>query len=644
VAGVQDWIARTAAEAARRADAAREGSWERENLRALAEINGKLVAAPPATFREACQWIAWFNMASRTYNIDGAGGQLDELLRPSYERDKAAGALDDDEAVWILACLLLNDTHYYQVGGPDADGRDQASRVSHLILDAADAMAVSCNVTVRVVEGFDESLFRRGVDLLFKHQLGFPRFSGDESLVAGLMRSGFDAATARQRIAVGCHWMSLPGREYTLNDVVKVNLAKVFEVAWQEFAAGGPTRMGTDPVSVGGRGAGGAAAGGTAPAASAQTEPDPLSIGERGAGGAAPGGTAPAASAQTGPGPLSVGERGADGAGAAGTASGISADTAAGALLAGGTEALFGLFAAHLRRAVACVVSGIEFHLDHQWRNEPELMLNLLSHGPIERGRDASHGGAEFYNMCVDGAGLATVADSFAALEQRVEADGVLTWSDVAAALDANFHGPVGERARGLLAASPRFGGGLTAGDRWARRITDLWVDLVAGAPARDGVVFIPGWFSWANTLHFGSTVGATPNGRRAGEPISHGANPHPGFRRDGALTALVKAVADVQPGRGNTAPLQLEVDPCAARSPNAKQVVGDLLKAHFALGGTLANVNIVDAAKILDAHAHPDKYPDLVVRVTGFTAYFANLSPEFRQLVVDRIIQEPVG
>lgn len=549
IVGVQDWISRTADAAEGLADAARDG-WQRDNLRAVAATNRRLVTEPPATLREACQWIGWFNMASRIYNRDGAGGQLDELLRPYYERDLAAGRIDDEDAVFYIACLLLNDPHYYQVGGPDRNGHDQTSRVSFLVLDAADLLRVSCNITIRVHSGMDERLFRRGMEILFAHQLGFPRFSGDQALVSGFVANGYSSELARERIAVGCNWMSLPGREYTMNDMAKVNLAKVFEVAFFELAVE-PKRS---------------------------------------------------------------------------------------------TEQLFDRFADHLRRAVSCVVAGIQFHLDHQWENEPELLLNLLSHGPIEKGRDASHGGADFYNIAIDGAGLATVADSLAALEHRVEQLGQLDWDQVAAAMRDDFGGSEGERIRLLLSRSPRFGAGRSLGDRWAKRITALWTDIVTTAPAREGLTIIPGWFSWANTLQFGRHVGATANGRHAGAPISHGANPHPGFRRDGALTSIVKAVADVQPGRGNTAPLQLEVDPCASRAPNAAAVVGDLVKAHFELGGTLVNINIVDAEKILDAHQHPDRYPDLIVRVTGFTAYFANLSPEFRQLVVDRIIREPVA
>ena len=63
------------------------------------------------------------------------------------------------------------------------------------------------------------------------------------------------------------------------------------------------------------------------------------------------------------------------------------------------------------------------------------------------------------------------------------------------------------------------------------------------------------------------------------------------------------------------------------------------LIEGHFKQGGTLININVLDGDKLLAANENPDLYPDLVVRVTGFTAYFASLSPEFRQLVVDRFL-----
>lgn len=532
LAGIRNWIHRTAMAA--------EGELRRINLR--------LENDPPETLREACQWIAWFNMASRTYNRDGAGGQLDEILRPYYERDIAAGRIDDEDAVYYIACLLLNDPHYYQIGGPDPNGKDQTSRISFLILEAAHALKTPCNLTIRVHDRMDEKLFRRGVEILLEDNLGYPRFSGDNALIEGFMRNGYSIELARERIALGCNWMSIPGREYTLNDTVKINLMKVFEVAFNEIADSGKFSLG----------------------------------------------------------------------------------------------ALHKCYQKHLARAAFCIAEGLDFHLAHQYRNEPELLLNLLCYGPIEKGRDASHGGVDFYNMCCDGAGLAVVADSFAALQTQVVERKRIAWKECVEAVRSDFRNENGEQIRRLLASSPRFGHGGTCADEWAVTLThDFAETFPNGRRTPEGRLIIPGLFSWADTLRFGKTVGATPNGRRAGEPSSHGANPCPGFRKDGAATAVAKAVASVQCGYGNTSPLQLELD---ASFVNCADPVGRLMalfRTHFKLGGTLINVNIVDAKTLRAAQKEPEKFPDLIVRVTGFTSYFIMLSPEFRDFVVKRIIEE---
>ena len=543
ILGVMAWTRRLAAAADDRA-MTEDDAVRRDNLVEMARICYKIADSKPETFREVVQWLAIFNMASRTYNRDGAGGQLDELLRPYYERDKAAGALTDEDAEFYVFCLLLNDPHYYQIGGPDADGRDQTSRMSYIILEAAAKLKASCNLTIRVWDGMDRGLFRRGVEILLANRLGYPRFSGDKALVEGFMKNGYSAALARSRIAVGCNWMSLPGLEYTLNDVVKINIAKVLEVAFAES--------------------------------------DSL-------------------------------------------------------------EELEANYRKHFKAAVDVTAKGIDFHLAHQYLNEPELMLNLLSHGPIEKGKDVSHGGATYYNMAIDGAGLAVVADSFGAIEERVVREKSLSFAEVKAAVASNFAGEDGERVRKLLDSAGRYGSGGTAADGWAVKLTEILNGEIANHTTPDGFKLIPGWFTWADTLRFGRAVGATPNGRKAGEPISHGANPLPGFRKDGALTAMAEAIASVQPGYGNTAPWQLEVDIGLADDENAVEKVMALIDGHFKMGGTLVNINVVDAEKILEAHKDPSKYPDLVVRVTGFTAYFNSLSPDFRQLVVKRLIREAV-
>ena len=547
IVGIQGWIRRTVA-AIEETLSRQSSPVLRENLRQMVEANRWLIDGPPRTFREACQWLAWFNMASRTYNRDGAGGQLDELLRPYYQRDLSEGRIDDEAAVFTIACLLLNDTRYYQLGGPDAQGHDQTSPLSLLILEAAHRLGSTCNLTIRVHDGLDPKLFRKGVEYLLQDRKGCPRFSGDKALVEGFMRNGYSVELARQRIAVGCNWMALPGLEYTMNDTVKINAAKVFTVAFQEMIA------------------------------TVDVEPS--------------------------------------------------------------TDELWLRFEDHLRKAVLCAARGIDHQLDHQHLNEPELLLNLLSHGPIERGLNVTNGGVDLYNMCIDGAGLATVADSFAALQQRIEDQRLLSWAQVSQHLGDDYQGTDGERVRLMMQTGPHYGAGSSLGDRWAVKISELLTRLVKEHRTPGGRNMIPGWFSWADTIRLGRQVGATPDGRRSGEPISHGANPKPGFRTDGAATAMVKAVAMVQPGYGNTAPIQLELDPGVADLAGATEILCSLIQTHFELGGTLFNVNIVDADRLREAHKDPSKFPDLVVRVTGFTAYFASLSPDFRQLVLDRMVR----
>ncbi|MFW6162130.1 MAG: pyruvate formate lyase family protein, partial [Planctomycetota bacterium] len=547
--GVQGWIGRHAAEA-RRMARTEERPALRENLEAIAPICDRLVHQPPQTFREACQWLTFFQAVAKMYNGSGEWGQLDDLLRPYYERDRAAGILDEDEAVFHLACLLLSETAYAQLGGPDAEGRDQASPLSFLVLEAVHRVQAPANIAIRVGEGLSPELFRRGLEILFEDRMGFPKFLGDRAVTEGFLRNGYPAALARTRIYAGCHWLAIPGREYCMADLIKIDFAQVFDVAFKEMMAD-------------------------------EVEPSVVELWRR--------------------------------------------------------------FAAHLRCAVDTVAQGIDVHLAHMHEVFPELVLDLFCYGPVEKGLDASGGGVEFYNIGVDGASLATVADSFAAVEQRVEREGRLTWGELMEHLESDWAGPEGERARLMMRTIPRFGTGESLADDYALRISRAFTEMVTEKPTPGGFKMVPGLFSWAKVVAFGRRLGATPNGRRAGEPVSHGPNPDPGFNAGeaGTPTQLAAAVAAVQPGHGNTAPLQLDLDPGVAVTADGLEKVEALLRTHFDLGGTLVNINVVDRETILAAHADPEAYPDLLVRVTGFSAYFASLSEELRRIVVDRIVQD---
>ena len=101
----------------------------------------------------------------------------------------------------------------------------------------------------------------------------------------------------------------------------------------------------------------------------------------------------------------------------------------------------------------------------------------------------------------------------------------------------------------------------------------------------------------------------------------------------------MCNSIGAIQPGYGNCAPVQLELDPGIVGDEEGVDKMAAMIKTIMSTGNTLININIIDGKKILEAHKDPMKYPDLVVRVTGFTAFFAMLSPTFRQLVVDRVM-----
>ena len=544
VLGIQDWIRRHVVKA-REMAAEETNPVLRDNLLSIAEMNEWLVENPPRTLREACQFLAWFQSVDRMWAAGGALAQLDELLRPFYEADRAAGIDDDEAVIWHLASLFYNDTHYSQVGGQAPDGRDLTSPLSFLILEAAHRLKIPYNLAVRVHEGMDRRLLRKALEYHLEDGTG-ASFSCSKGLDEGYVKNGVPIQLARMRAKVGCNWTALPGIEYPLQDITRQCLIMPFLIAFEETVA--------------------------------DTE-HPRTI-----------------------------------------------------------EALWERYAHHLAISVDTMKQGFDWHMAHHAKNTIEIVLDLFCHGTIERGLDASAGGVDIYNLTVDGVGLATVADSFAAIEQRVIEEQHLGWEELKTLLDRDYEGA--EHIRLMMKSIPRFGTGNSRADFWAKRISQEYVRLY-DTPTPNGIRVVPGLFSHGDIVELGKDLPATPNGRHAGAPISHSSEPDPGFGPPGGstVTAKANAVAAVQPGRGNSAPLQMDVDYQLIHDSGGIDLVESMIMTHNQQGGTLINLNVISKEKILAAHADPSKYPDLVVRVTGYSAYFNTLSPEYRQQVVDRIL-----
>ncbi len=545
VLGVQTWIRKHVVKARQMAGEAQDPEI-RQNLFEIAAMNAHLVEGAPRTLREAVQFLTWFQSIDRMWFLGGALGQLDELLRPYYERDLEAGLITDEMAIWFIASLLFNDTHYSQIGGQAPDGHDLTSRMSYLILEAQHRVRLPSNLAVRLHDGLDPELLRQALIYTLQDGTG-PSISCAKGLDEGYTRNGVPIQLARMRAKVGCNWTSLPGIEYCHQDVTRQCLIQPLLLAFYELV--------DDPAA-----------------------------------------------------PRSMDE-------------------------------LWRRYVEHLSVSVRVLKEGFDWHMQHQADNRIEIVLNLFSHGPIERGLDMSAGGVDLYFLTADGIGLAVVADLLAAIEQRVVQEKRLSWEELAQHMRNDYQGA--EHVRLMLRNIPRFGTGGTRADEWARRVAGTYTDLVRSTPTPNGFTILPGLFSHGGIAQYGEDLGATPNGRHSGQSVSHSANPDPGFMPDGggAPTAKANAVAVVQPGWGNSAPLQLDVDSHLLKESGGIEALELLIRTHNQQGGTLINLNIISKEKILAAHQDPSKFPDLMVRVTGYSAYFHSLSPEYRQQIVDRLL-----
>jgi formate C-acetyltransferase len=291
----------------------------------------------------------------------------------------------------------------------------------------------------------------------------------------------------------------------------------------------------------------------------------------------------------------------------------------------------------HLKQAVKIIKDGVDWHVKYKHLNKPELVLNLFSHGALERGVDVSCGGVDIYNFACDGTALATVADSLAAIEKYVADENRITWEILREILRKNWQGY--EDIRLMFKNIERYGCGNSRADYYAKLIADMYTAIIVSSPTAGGYRVLPGIFSHGDVYMHGKNLPATPNGRFDGDPISHSADPDPGFLPGGgtAPTAKANAVARVQSGYGNSTPLQVDIDSHLAKDIGGREIIKAFIRAHNGMGGTLININVVSREKLLEAHENPDKYPDLVVRVTGYSAFFKSLSKEYRQQVVDR-------
>jgi len=288
-------------------------------------------------------------------------------------------------------------------------------------------------------------------------------------------------------------------------------------------------------------------------------------------------------------------------------------------------------------RALVAAQSELERRAGSQWPAvNPCPLISATLADCLEQGRDFTQGGARYNPTAICFVGFATFVDSLFAIRESVFTGAWCRYDDLRAALARDFSG--GDALNTALRQLPHFGQDHPEADGFAGRVARDIAAVCQGLRNERGGPFQPALFSYYSFSWIGKSVGATPDGRHVGDWLSQGAGP--------SRLAHTPSVAHFLHGVGSIdytdypAIGVLDLQMPLTLNPDAMiDAYQALLRSFLAVGGPMLQISVVDPECLRQAQAHPAAYCDLVVRVSGYSAYFVALERQ----VQDEIISRPL-
>ena len=265
----------------------------------------------------------------------------------------------------------------------------------------------------------------------------------------------------------------------------------------------------------------------------------------------------------------------------------------------------------------------------------PVPFLSLLIDDCIEKGMDYNDGGARYNTNYIQGVGLGTATDSLVSIQHNVFDKKIITMNQLLKALKADFRGHEALRQR-LLNRTPKYGNDDDYADEIMKAVFEVYFDAIDGKPNTKGGCYRINFLPTTVHIYFGKAVGATPDGRKAGEPVSEGVSPVQGADRKGP-TAVIKSVAKMDHARTGGALLNQKFTPQLLADEEGLDKLGSLIRTYFKLDGHHIQFNVISSEILRDAQKHPEKYRNLIIRVAGYSDYFVDLSPELQNEIIKR-------
>ncbi len=262
----------------------------------------------------------------------------------------------------------------------------------------------------------------------------------------------------------------------------------------------------------------------------------------------------------------------------------------------------------------------------------PSPFASAMIDGPMEKGLDLTRGGAIYNSTGVQLISFSNVVDSLYAVKKAVFEDGVMSLEELATYLAEDWDDADDKRAY-LLHKIPKYGNDNDEVDAMAAKVLEHLCDEVMKHRNYRGGAFWPGVFTVGFHIVMGAFAAASADGRHAGDVLSNGITPTNGSAVSGP-TAVVNSVTKLPLTRvHNGANLIMRFDGSRLKP----EILLALVRTYFQQGGYQVQFNMLDSATLRDAQAHPEKYRDLVVRVSGYSALFTGLSETAQNEIISR-------
>ncbi len=266
----------------------------------------------------------------------------------------------------------------------------------------------------------------------------------------------------------------------------------------------------------------------------------------------------------------------------------------------------------------------------------PSPLLSTFFEGPMEKGKDLIQGGSLYNSSGATHIAFADVVDSLNAIEQTVFIDKKYTFAKLLEMVKSDYEGDEGEKIRLYLKnKAPKYGTEQPIARKNAQNVVRHLFELYQSHTNYRGGPYRPSYWTMTNHAGLGGISGALPHGRKAGELFASAMTPVSGAAPE--LTACLNAVAELG---GKYVPgcwaLNIKYTP-----ENDQQKMNErfmqTIKAFFKGGGQQVQFNIMDYKMLLDAKKHPKNYPELMVRVSGYSAYFKDLNEKMKDELITR-------